>query len=304
LPLICLLAGLGFNAILSEFHLSKWKNIFVFFLLAFLSLGLDIYHYDGPGQLNDWDYWISNKRHFESVDFSRAYPILETAYKNGKPLSLLINLNNNNNYDQTLNVVTSPFENAAGSGTLNHSGQKAALLINSNYEPFLKKEFPNSDWKWLSPDLPNDYGGFTLGLIAVDSGNEKIVERWKKADDAFKRNNWIFMESISDPADKGLKDLYAQYPVFHGDRFLESVFWDKVAFYEEYRADIPAAIAALENGEKDGFPSAQLFEETGELFGYLGKKEEAGEYFEKAIDCPVNRTTAAENIKNLKLING
>ncbi|HXL72207.1 MAG TPA: hypothetical protein VN963_01160, partial [bacterium] len=180
LPLICLLAALGFNAILSQFHFSKGKNIFLFLLLAFLSLGLDIYHYEGPGQTNDWNYWISNKRHFAFIDFSRAYLILETAHQSGTPLSLLICLNNNNNCDQTLNVVTSPFDNAGDLGALNHSNQKAALLVNSNYEPFLKKEFPDSDWTWLSPDLPNDYGGFVIGFIPINSSTVKILERWKK----------------------------------------------------------------------------------------------------------------------------
>ena len=302
LPLICILAALGFNAILSEFHFSKGKNIFVFFLLAFLSLGFDIYHYDGPGQLNDWNYWIGNKRHFESVDFSRAYPVLETAHRNGISLSLLINLNNNNNCDQTLNVVTTPFDNVRNLGVSNYSGQKAALLVNSNYEPFLKKEFPDSDWRWLSPDLPNDYGGFMLGFISIDSRDETIMQRWKKADDAFKQNTKIFMESTPNSADVGLKDLYTRYPIFQGDRFLESVFWDKVAFYKEFRANIPAAIAALKNGAKDGYPSAQLFEETGELSAYLGYKKEGQDYFEKAIGCPVNRTSAAEKLKQLKSI--
>jgi hypothetical protein len=302
LPLICLLAALGFNAILSQFHFSKWKNIFIFFLLAFLSLGLDIYHYEGPGQLNDWNYWISNKRHFEFVDFSRAYPILETAHRNGTPLSIMIALNNNNNCDQTLNVVTTPFDNVSNLGALNHSDQKAALLVNGNYEPFLKKEFPDSEWTWLSPDLPSDYGGFMLGFIPINSSTVKILERWKKADDAFKRNNKILMDSVPDSADAGLKDLYAQYPIFHGDRFLESVFWDKVAYFEEYQNKIPEAVVALKNAAKDGYATAQFYSELGDLFAFNGYKKEAEGYFEKAIRCPVNRTTAVEKLKQLKSI--
>jgi len=219
LPLICLLAALGFNAILSQFHFSKWKNIFIFFLLAFVSFGADIYHYEGPGQFNDWDYWISNKRHFQFVDFSRAYPILEKAHRNGTALSLLIHLNNNNNNDQTLNVVTAPFDNAGNLGALNRPPKKAALLVNSNYEPFLKKEFPDSNWTWLSPDLPNDYGGFALGFIPINLDTETILERWKKADDVFKQNTKIFMESIRDSAGVGLKDLYTQTQFFTGTVF-------------------------------------------------------------------------------------
>lgn len=301
LPLICLSAALGFNAILSQFHFSKWKNIFVFFLLAVLSLGLDIYHYDGPGQLNDWDYWISNKRHFEFVDFSRAYPILERAHKNGTPLSLLINLNNNGNFDQTLNVVVSPFKEASPFGVLNQPVPEAALLVNCNYEPFLKKEFPNSRWTWLSPDLPDDYGGLMLGFVPVNSSTDKILERWKKADEVFNQNNQIYMESDID-ANSNIKDLYAHYSIFHGDRFLESVFWEKVAYYEKYHNKIPEAVAALKNSVKYGYATAQFYCELGDLFAFNGYKKEAEGYFEKAIECPVNRTTAAGKLKQLNSI--
>jgi hypothetical protein len=271
-------------------------------LLAFLSLGFDIYHYLGPGQFNDWNFWISNKRHFEYVDFSRAYPLLESAHRNGLSLSMLLNLNNNN-LDQTLNVVSCPFEEAGRPEQLGQPGQKAALLVNSNYEPFLKKEFPDSQWTWLSPDLPNDYGGFALGFIPVNPDNEKILERWKKADDIFKKNNDLYLEyTTAQDIDLILKDLYAHYSIFKGDRFLESVFWEKVAFYEEFQNRIPEAMMALKNGAQEGYPSAQFFNELGDLSAFFGKKEEAEVYFKKAIVCPVNRTTAAEKLKQLKAI--
>jgi hypothetical protein len=301
LPLICLSAALGFNALLSQFHFSKWKNIIVFFLLAFLSLGFDIYHYDGPGQLNDWDYWISNKRHFEFIDFSRAYPILETAHRNGTPLSILINLNNTGNFDQTLNVVTSSFDGVCKPGALNQRAPEAAILVNCNYEPFLKKEFPNTQWKWLSPDLPDDYGGLMIGFVPINSRTGKTLERWKRADEVFNHNNQMCMETDLD-TNSNIKDLYAHYPIFHGDRFLESVFWEKVAYYEKYQNKIPEAVAALKNAAKDGYASAQFYNELGDLYAYSGYKKEAAGYFEKAIACPVNRTTAAEHLKELKNI--
>jgi hypothetical protein len=301
LPLICLLAALGFNAILYQFHFSKWKNIFVFFLLAFLSLGFDVYHYEGPGQLNDWDYWIGNKRHLDSVDFSRAYPILENEHRKGAPLLMLLNLNNHD-ADQTINVITSPFNEAGRFGALNQTAQEAAILVNGNYEPFLKKELPDSQWTWLSPDIPNDYGGLMLGFVPVDSRTSEILQRWKKADDVLNQNNEDFIESTSQPSAVALKGLYAHYPVFQGDRFLESVFWDKVAFYEVFQKSMPEAVAALKKGITAGYPSAQFFNELGDLFAYFGYKKEAEDYFKKAIKCPVNRTTAVEHLKHLKSI--
>jgi hypothetical protein len=300
LPLICVFAAVGMLAIISETTLTKTKNILFFILLAVLSLGLDVYHYAGPGQFQDWDYFVSNKRHLMAVDFSRAYPILEAAHKNGVSLLILSNLNNNN-LDQTLNVVSSPFDEADRPFFLNQSAQKAAILVNCNYEPFLKREFPDSKWIWLSPDLSNDYGGLVLGFVPINSHTRKTLGRWKRADEVFNQNNEIYMEFISQQSvDLILKDLYAHYPVFRGDRFLESVFWEKVAFYEEFQMKIPEAVAALKNGIKDGYDAAQFYNKLGVLFALFANKEEAKGCFEKALNCPVNRTTAAENLKRLE----
>lgn len=300
LPLICVFASMGMLAIISETPLPKTKKNIFFILLAVLSLGLDVYHYAGPGQFQDWDYFVSNKRHLMAVDFSRAYPILEAAHKNGVSLLILSNLNNNN-LDQTLNVVSSPFGETYGPFFLNQSAQKAAILVNCNYESFLKREFPDSDWIWLSPDFSNDYGGLVLGFVPINSHTRKTLERWKKADQVFNQNNEIYMEFISQQSvDSILKDLYAHYPVFRGDRFLESVFWEKVAFYEEFQMKIPEAVAALKNGTKDGYDAAQFYNKLGVLFTLFANKEEAKSYFEKALKCQVNRTTAAENLKRLE----
>jgi Flp pilus assembly protein TadD len=81
---------------------------------------------------------------------------------------------------------------------------------------------------------------------------------------------------------------------------LESVFWEKVAFYEEFQMKIPEAVAALKNGTKDGYDAAQFYNKLGVLFTLFANKEEAKSYFEKALKCQVNRTTAAENLKRLE----
>ncbi len=299
LPLICVLAALGVNGLLLKTSLSKNKKLLLFLLLGVLSLGFDAYHYAGPGQLQDPAYWVRNQRHLMPVDFSRAYPLLEAAHQKGVPLFLFLNLNENN-LDQTLNVVTSPFDEMGRTAFLKQDNQKAVLLVNANYEPFLKKEMPDSEWTWLSPDLANDDGGLMLGFVPVNASNQPILERWAKANDVFKRNNDIYMDPVSDQANETLKDLYAHYAIFQGDRFLESVFWQKVAFYEIYRHQIPEAVAALKNGVQNGYPSAQFYNQLGELFAFFGKKDEAEGYFKKALSCPVNRTTAEENLKHLQ----
>jgi hypothetical protein len=299
LPLVCVLAALGVRTLLSKTTLSHGKNITVFLLLAVFSLGLDIYHFDGPGQLCDWNHWVSNKGHFDSVDFSRAYPILESVHKSGRPLWVLSHLHNNN-YDQTFNIASGPFDEAGHPDVLNQSNLTAALLVNCNYEPFLRKEFPESQWMWLSPELDNDYGGFALVFIPVNSRTEKILERWKRADEVFSQNNGIYLESPSDDNTEILKDLYAHYSIFRGDRFLESIFWGKVAYYEEIKTHIPEAAASLKKGIRNGYPAAQFYNQLGDLSAFSGNKEEAKGYFEKAMGCPVNRTTAVEHLKLLK----
>jgi hypothetical protein len=299
LPLICVLGALGVHSLLLKTSYSKKINLLLFLLFGVLSLGFDAYHYAGPGQLQDPGYWVRNKRHLMPVDFSRAYPLLAAAHQKGTPLFLFLNLNENN-MDQTLNVVTSPFDETGRTEFLKQDNQKAVLLVNANYETFLKKEIPDSDWIWLSPDLSNDGGGLMLGFVRINASDLKTLTRWAKANDVLKRNNDIYMDPVSNQADETLKDLYAHYAVFQGDRFLESVFWEKIAFYEVYRNKIPEAVAALKNGEQKGYPSAQVFNQLGELFAFFGKKDEAEVYFKKAIGCTVNRTTAEENLKHLQ----
>jgi hypothetical protein len=300
LPVIAVLAALGIHALLSQRVLSNEKKIIFFILLAVLSLGLDIYHYCGSGQFQDWNYFIRNKRHWMTVDFSRAYQQLNAARDRGLRFGVLSDLNNNN-ANQTLDIVSSPLDAFQKPVSENPSVQSAVLLINCNYEPFLKREFPDSRWTWLSPDLPNDYGGLTLGFIPLDSHTGPILERWKKANGIFKQNNDLYMEHISGQSvDPILNDLYAHYALFQGDRFLESVFWEKVAFYEEFQMKIPEAVAALKKAAQDGYAAAELYNKLGVLTALLGNQEEAEGYFEKALCCPVNRTTAAENLKRLQ----
>lgn len=213
---------------------------------------------------------------------------------------MLLNLNNKNS-ERTLDVAVYDYDETHVEDKPQRTVSRVVLLINSNYESFLKKRFLSSDWKWLSPDLPSDYGGFMIGFIPMAPENEPTLKRWKEADVIFQENDRLYDQyPRSGNLQPVLDDLASHYEAFKGDPFLESVFWAKAAFYEFQKGNVPGTLAALDNALQRGYPVAYLFNEKGVLLAQQGKTKAAERELRKAMACPVNRTSAWDNLQSLE----
>jgi predicted negative regulator of RcsB-dependent stress response len=85
-----------------------------------------------------------------------------------------------------------------------------------------------------------------------------------------------------------------------GDPFLESVYWDKVAAFEYGKVDYAAHLAALQHAVKDGYPTAALCFELGNLYLTKGFRAEAIAAFQQATKAPLDLTPSRLILKQLE----
>ena len=298
LPLFALTAVIGLARLLSAGPKSWLFRGLIFMFIFLSSFSLDIYHYCVPQQ--DWNSYIANKRHWLPVDLSKAYKVLESSAQSGEKMKIMICLNNNE-ADHTLEFAACSFDRDGDPLFLRESGGMAAVLVNANYEPFLKEKFVNSEWYWLSPELPNDFGGMMLGSIPWNPVTDQELKRWHRANAVFSENNWFYMNRDHEVStDLMIGHLLKNYQVFEKDRFLESIFWSRMAFLYFKKGDTGRAREALLEGLRRGYPVAHFYNELGVLSVDEGKEGDALRYFHLALSSRVNRTSASQNLLELK----
>lgn len=294
-----LLAGvaLGLSSLLSSLKRSwRWPVLGLFLLL---SLGMDGYHLLGA-YAGVWthpkDNWFGSK----SLDRLRAYGILEDLHKKAGPGWVLSELVPDL-YDQSLSIATYEFNVGENPKLDPAQAQWAALLINCNYEPFLSKDFPQARWIRLTPDMGWPDGGLMLGLIPLPCSNPALLERLIQANQAshglvpfvFDNRDYLSRQPV-------VEKLGSFYPLFKGDPFLESCFWEKIADNAYGDRDYEAQVAALRQAVEKGCPTAHLYNNLGALYFRHGRFKEARGAFGKALHCKVNDTSAADGLALLE----
>jgi hypothetical protein len=176
-----------------------------------------------------------------------------------------------------------------------------AVFVNENFEPFLKKRFPEGQWNRLSGGPPTGYGGNLLGIIPITKNTAQTAGTWAtlnfimdRADQERFFQNYGLLENP-------LKIMKTALPWswFQGDPFLESVFWDKVAAYEYVNLDYPAHLKAYENAVSRGYPTAALYFKLGLL--HLAKQNipEAQTALQRATQAPLDLTSAKTLLEEL-----
>jgi Flp pilus assembly protein TadD len=87
--------------------------------------------------------------------------------------------------------------------------------------------------------------------------------------------------------------------LFRGDPFLESVYWDRRASVRAFDGRYPEAVKDLEQGVRDGYPSANLWFDLGCMMELAGDAPGARRAYLRAMAIPNSRTVAAERLKAL-----
>ena len=185
------------------------------------------------------------------------------------------------------------------------------IVVDADYRPFLERRFPGSQWSDLyDPAHPDPPGSnLVLGILPLGEGGKEPVENWRRANAALRDAVWT---EANVPEDGDRREVFTQLegmkPLFGGDPFLESLYWEwvfKFHIWENAYGDRnrswhnPAALRALREGLRQGYPTAFFYNEWGAFLALQGDIPGARKAFEAALHCPVNLTPAAENLKAL-----
>ena len=268
-------------------------------LIFALSMGLDAFHLFGAYHgvwTRPQDHWFASK----SVERLRAYQILEALQKQEGPGFVLSELVPDL-YDQSLGLADFAFNVEENPGLKAGQARWAALLINVDYQPYLARVLPEGKWYRLAPDVDWPDGGLMLAVFPLPSTDPGTLNRWIGAD----RASHDLAPLVFDNRDYKsrapvLERLESLYPLFQGDRFLESCFWEKVAENEYGDRNYAGQINALDKAIERGCPTAHLYNDLGALFLRRSRLPEAREAFQKALGCSPNYTSAAAGLRALE----
>jgi hypothetical protein len=296
LPLLLAGAALGLSALLGSLK-APWRWP-AFALFAVLSMGMDGHQLFGVYQglwTNPHDNWYASK----SVDRLRAFHLLEDLQKNSGPGLVLSDLVPDL-YDQSLSIAAYEFNSAKNPGLNGSPPHWAAVLANIHYQPCLAKDFPEARWIPLTLDMGWPDGGLMLGVIPLPCAHPARLIRLIEADQACQG----LVPLVFDNRDYKsrlpvVNRLYSLYPLFKGDRFLESCFWEKIAENAYADRDYEGQVVALGKAVEKGCPTAHLYNDLGTLYLRRNHFKEARQAFEKAVHCKPNYTSAALGLRML-----
>jgi hypothetical protein len=299
MPFLFFIASAGLASLLIGLAL-PWRISALVAVMA-LSFGLDIHHLFGVYH-SLWLHPDENVEVYKPVERARAFQILKDLNAKEGPGYVLSELVPDT-FDQSLSVAAYPF-NAAQNPKISPSAAKwAALLVNVHYQSNLIRQFPEGKGVWLAPDMGRPDGGFMLEVIPLPSSHSEVLNRWIQADRAlYGLADQVYDNHDWKPREPIIQSLDKLYPLFQGDPFLESCFWEKIAENEYADRHYEAQVLALQTALQKGVPAAHLFNDLGALLMRRGHLKEARQAFSKALQCVPNHTSAAAALALLNRI--
>ncbi len=263
-------------------------------LLIALSVTLDAYHYFGPYQ--DPAQYAEDKKAWRHPEWDRAYRWIQKRSTGPGRIAVLADGMPQYN-DPTLYTSTRAWEGFPDEVPAGPSVTRVALVCNSNYLPFLQRRFPEGEWHLLSEIMPiYDYNAL-VGMIPMTTSNHSILERWIRAESAFRNVERAYQMDPYGRSDVSIeKTLQDCVPLVEGDPHLESILAEKLVLYHSIQKNLPAATQAIERALKFGDPAAHLWNEYGTLLYLSGKPQFARQAFQSAIGSELNRTYAQNNL--------
>ncbi len=302
LPLLLFLAVLGWMALSQP--LTRRKKLFPAALILALCAALDLYHLWGPYH-RFWGVPNRNWYIYKSPEFYRAYEILEPLGRGQGPGAVLSDLWCQTG-DGTLSLACYAFDAAHNPHISLEKVRWVALLLDPNYKPFLAKDFPRARWYWLDNLYPFNTDGLSMAVLPVTDSTRSRLFDWIKADEALKPVTSEILDNASIAPGKILDQKAAldlmdrAYPSLGPDPFLQSCYWEK-AYVRQAASNNPSGmLEALNQGLQKGYPLAPFYNDKGILLAQVGRTAEARECFQKALQAPLNLTSAAQNLEGLE----
>ena len=291
IPFLLVVCVIGLYRLLWNFSFNK--NVMLIFIFAVSFAGLDFYHL-GVRYHHLWDLESVWKGYAKPMEFYRAYGILDKTQKEKGP-GLIYSEFKPGLCDQTLMVADHSFNAAQNPDLSFASAQWAAVLVNVNYQPFLKRRFPKGKAFFLSAGLTVSDGGEMLWVMPVTGQNRKTLSDWQEASRSFCCFPGRYTLILR-------KNLEKAYPLYHQDPFLESCFWEKMTdldFKISYFKDAQKPIEDLEKGLKMSYGAAQLYYRLAVFHLMRSEIPQAKEALRKAITAPLDMTQSRQLLQSL-----
>jgi hypothetical protein len=295
-PLLIFICALGLQSLCQNTS-PQLKSISLILVLLF-STSLDINHLWKTYQpcSSAGSNYSSN-----TSQFSKAFSLLKETEKQKGFGDFLGGLDIDLS-DRTLDVATYPFNAAENPNLSAKNVQWVAFITNANYKPFLFERYPQANFYWLGPDTFWNQGGLMLVVIFKDNKNENVLKHWSDVNYQFQSvTRDLFLDPLNHQDEHFHKFLEIE-TLTKDDRFLESIFYEKYAYFQRDNPNKDQLINLLKLATKKGYPAAHLFATEGLLWRAEGNYTEAGKAFKKAIHSQLNLTDAQKNLETLSLL--
>ena len=291
-PLLIFVCALGAQS-LYQYTSPQWRNTLLVFVLLF-STSLDLIHL--------WKTYHPIASNSSAIEFSKSFQILKETNNQKGPGEILWGFDTDIN-DTTLDVATYGFNAAENPRLSPENTQWVAFIANANYKTFLANKFPNAEFYWLGMDSFWNQGGLMLVLVFKDKKNESTLEHWNKVNKEFHNStDDYFLNPLVGQERSNYQKFLETEPLIKGDRFLESIFYEKLAYFQRTNSDRRLLIALIKNAAQKGYPAAHLLVTEGLLWRAEGNYPEAEKAFKKAMRSQLNLTDAKKNLKILGLL--
>jgi hypothetical protein len=295
LMLLFCTAGLGRLWVEGRTFFPRAGMAFLGLAVAF-SASLDFYHLAGPYH-RMWGEPNALWREFKSAELFEAYRALsKTEGSLGKGF-LLYDLVADPT-DQTLDVACFPFDASRNRSIAPGEVKWVAFLTDADEKPFLEKRFPEGRWYWLPKEAQTKPEPQMLGVVGFSPDRMDELGRWMEADRRLQPLTTAVMDNANGQSQEGiLEALRNLRPLFQGDPFLETCFWEKTAFHQMAQKDDRTALRSIQEALRLGYPAAHVYNLEGVLLEHLGRSREARRAFQAALRCGVNFSPARENLE-------
>ena len=298
LPLVLAVVTFGLLSLLQS--LTKERSWKVLAIILLFSAGLDAYHLFGPyqrtwAQVNDWS--------FKSAEGFKAFRALQQEAEKKGPGFLLTDLGGFEEGTDLLNFACHSFDCQNNAHLPADQAHWVAVITEANLEPFLQKRFPSSKWVWLSEGVSKLDGGLSLGFFPLDPTTRAELGGWIQAD-----RDFLSIDFQGDHREQPVKPEESQLALGRvqslvaKDPFIASCYW-RMRFLGEKKAPL-SEVSILENGLKQGYPSAFFYFYLGGAYYTQGKIKDTEKAWNGAVKAEGNKTSASFYLKKLDLRTG